>query len=386
MENPEKQLKDIELTQTQRERAETLYSNLCQALQERGLNIKFYPQGSFALRTAVRPYHDGKEQAYDVDVICEFEDYYKDSTECGTLMHLIKHAVKEICKERNLKMFSYERCVTVVYADDPSGVSFSIDLIPAVRESQSKLTVLRAETEEVDLVETSIAIDSINKGWITNNPQGYRQWFDESARQVDERYVQESRGVFASVEDLPDDTPSSRLRQSIKLLKRLRDVYYDEINANTSSPSVIITTIATKLVIGIPVQTNGMQLLQSIIQELNQVFLLNQRGDAYISTYEMRPIAKIVTRKDGKWILNNPTNGEDNVLSSWNQDGSLAATEFFEWIKYLQDLVIDYTQRGQSEIEFENQFTASLLLPHTRSSTPSFHVNKSNGVKPWKLR
>lgn len=73
--NPGKQLEDIELTKTQRERAVTLYTHLCEGIQARGLNISFYPQGSFALKTAVRPFAKGKEQAYDVDVICNFDDY-----------------------------------------------------------------------------------------------------------------------------------------------------------------------------------------------------------------------------------------------------------------------------------------------------------------------
>lgn len=277
--NPGKQLEDIELTKTQRERAVTLYTHLCEGIQARGLNISFYPQGSFALKTAVRPFAKGKEQAYDVDVICNFDDYSKDELDSGQLMLLLRQTAREVCKERSLEMDYYERCVTVHYADDPSGVSFSIDLIPAVRESKLKLAVLRAKTEESELVETSIAIDSLSKGWITNNPQGYRKWFEEKAAQFDSRFIQESRGAFASVEELPDDdTPSSRLRQSIKLLKRLRDVYYDEIDAKTSSPSVIITTIVTKLAQSISPSVTSLELLDAIIRELNQVFLLHERG------------------------------------------------------------------------------------------------------------
>ncbi|MEK1313747.1 nucleotidyltransferase [Limosilactobacillus fermentum] len=385
--NPGKQLEDIELTKTQRERAVTLYTHLCEGIQARGLNISFYPQGSFALKTAVRPFAKGKEQAYDVDVICNFDDYSKDELDSGQLMLLLRQTAREVCKERTLEMDYYERCVTVHYADDPSGVSFSIDLIPAVRESESKLAVLRAKTEESELVETSIAIDSLSKGWITNNPQGYRKWFEEKADQFDSRFIQENRGVFASVEELPDDdTPSSRLRQSIKLLKRLRDVYYDEIDAKTSSPSVIITTIVTKLAQSISPSVTSLELLDAIIQELNQVFLLHDRGEAYATTYQTMPIAKIVMRENGKWVLRNPTNWEDNVLSSWNESGAVDSKEFFGWIKSLQAITIDYKNRGQSDLEFEQQFRGLLLIDKKPQSTARFNVNSSNGVKPWKKR
>lgn len=383
--NPGKQLEDIELTKTQRERAVTLYTHLCEGIQARGLNISFYPQGSFALKTAVRPFAKGKEQAYDVDVICNFDDYSKDELDSGQLMLLLRQTAREVCKERSLEMDYYERCVTVHYADDPSGVSFSIDLIPAVRESKLKLAVLRAKTEESELVETSIAIDSLSKGWITNNPQGYRKWFEEKAAKFDSRFIQESRGAFASVEELPDDdTPSSRLRQSIKLLKRLRDVYYDEIDAKTSSPSVIITTIVTKLAQSISPSVTSLELLDAIIRELNQVFLLHERGEAYATTYQTMPIAKIVMRENGKWVLRNPTNWEDNVLSSWNETGAVASKEFFGWIKSLQVITKDYKKRGQSDLEFEQQFRGSLLINKKSPNMPRFNVNSSNGVKPWK--
>ncbi|NKF04609.1 nucleotidyltransferase [Lactobacillus paracasei] len=383
--NPGKQLEDIELTKTQRERAVTLYTHLCEGIQARGLNISFYPQGSFALKTAVRPFAKGKEQAYDVDVICNFDDYSKDELDSGQLMLLLRQTAREVCKERSLEMDYYERCVTVHYADDPSGVSFSIDLIPAVRESKLKLAVLRAKTEESELVETSIAIDSLSKGWITNNPQGYRKWFEEKAAQFDSRFIQESWGAFASVEELPDDdTPSSRLRQSIKLLKRLRDVYYDEIDAKTSSPSVIITTIVTKLAQSISPSVTSLELLDAIIRELNQVFLLHERGEAYATTYQTMPIAKIVMRENGKWVLRNPTNWEDNVLSSWNETGAVASKEFFGWIKSLQVITKDYKKRGQSDLEFEQQFRGLLLINKKSPNMPRFNVNSSNGVNPWK--
>ena len=383
--NPGKQLEDIELTKTQRERAVTLYTHLCEGIQARGLNISFYPQGSFALKTAVRPFAKGKEQAYDVDVICNFDDYSKDELDSGQLMLLLRQTAREVCKERSLEIDYYERCVTVHYADDPSGVSFSIDLIPAVRESELKLAVLRAKTEESELVETSIAIDSLSRGWITNNPQGYRKWFEEKADQFDSRFIQESRGVFASVEELPDDdTPSSRLRQSIKLLKRLRDVYYDEIDAKTSSPSVIITTIVTKLAQSISPSVSSLELLDAIILELNQVFLLHERGEAYATTYQTMPIAKIVMRENGKWVLRNPTNWDDNVLSSWNETGAVASKEFFGWIKSLQVITKDYKKRGQSDLEFEQQFRGLLLINKKSPNMPRFNVNSSNGVKPWK--
>lgn len=72
LEKLKKILDKVDLTQTQRNRATELYTNVCNAIEEKsGLDISFYPQGSFATKTAIRPYKNGRDQAYDVDVICE---------------------------------------------------------------------------------------------------------------------------------------------------------------------------------------------------------------------------------------------------------------------------------------------------------------------------
>ena len=147
---------------------------------------------------------------------------------------------------------------------------------------------------------------------------------------------------------------------------------------------MIITTIVTKLAQSISPSVSSLELLDAIILELNQVFLLHERGEAYATTYQTMPIAKIVMRENGKWVLRNPTNWEDNVLSSWNETGAVASKEFFGWIKSLQVITKDYKKRGQSDLEFEQQFRGLLLINKKSPNMPRFNVNSSNGVKPWK--
>ncbi|MFC7054790.1 hypothetical protein ACFQOY_02290 [Enterococcus alcedinis] len=73
-----KALEKIDLTNTQIERAKELYTNICNAIiKKSGLNISFYSQGSFATKTTVRPFENGKDKSYDVDVICEVQNLDK---------------------------------------------------------------------------------------------------------------------------------------------------------------------------------------------------------------------------------------------------------------------------------------------------------------------
>ena len=42
---------------------------MCKYLSEKGLDSDFQPQGSFLIGTTIKPYRDGKNQDYDLDVL-----------------------------------------------------------------------------------------------------------------------------------------------------------------------------------------------------------------------------------------------------------------------------------------------------------------------------
>ena len=106
-------LEKVDLTKTQVDRATELYTNLCKTIEEKmGLNINFYPQGSFATKTAVRPYRNGKDQAYDVDVICEV-DIPKDSILPNNLKDVFKNALNE--SRYSTSMTEWDKCFTIEF-------------------------------------------------------------------------------------------------------------------------------------------------------------------------------------------------------------------------------------------------------------------------------
>ncbi|EGQ1316601.1 hypothetical protein GA063_11540, partial [Staphylococcus pseudintermedius] len=65
----EKVLKNIDISPTMERNAHEKYDNISSYLSNKGLVCNFYPQGSFLLGTVIRPYKDGKDKLYDLDVI-----------------------------------------------------------------------------------------------------------------------------------------------------------------------------------------------------------------------------------------------------------------------------------------------------------------------------
>ncbi|MDU8071080.1 MAG: hypothetical protein E7J16_06985 [Gemella haemolysans] len=62
-------LHDLDLSPTMEKNARDKYAALSKYLDEQGLDSDFYPQGSFLIGTTIRPYRDGKEHDYDLDVL-----------------------------------------------------------------------------------------------------------------------------------------------------------------------------------------------------------------------------------------------------------------------------------------------------------------------------
>ncbi|MFT9039269.1 nucleotidyltransferase [Schleiferilactobacillus harbinensis] len=374
-------LKTIELSTTQRERAKELYTNLCRAIQDKGLDIDFYPQGSFATKTAVKPLNKGKGQFYDVDVICEFQDVRKGDTSAQQLMRTLESVVKEVADSKSLKVDVCDRCITVKYADDPTGASFAIDLIPAVAETAEVISDLTDVTLRSDLVGTSIAIGGSND-WITNNPHGYKEWFDEMVQGFERSYFQRRNLVEASIEQLPEDQmPTNMIRNVIKVLKRHRDVFYYQNHLTTTSPSIIITTTVGQLSSRLAPYNDEPGLFTAIVEQLYAVATYDQEGLRYATQYADLPISGFLMKTQQGWIFRNPTNGLDNIVSSWNEN-STAAQEFFRWLRSLKKMALRINEDWPTG-EVRSMFQEGLQVPVVGSTRPNYD-SRELSTKPWR--
>ena len=67
-------IKSLDITPTMFKNANEKYHNIADFLSDHGLEADFYPQGSFALGTVVRPNAKDDNAAYDLDAVCQVTD------------------------------------------------------------------------------------------------------------------------------------------------------------------------------------------------------------------------------------------------------------------------------------------------------------------------
>ena len=378
-----KALEKIDLTNTQIERAKELYTNICNAIiKKSGLNISFYSQGSFATKTTVRPFENGKDKSYDVDVICEVQNLDK-TIPPSTLMDIFEEAIDSAGYYNYTR---WDKCFTVDYAKI-DGIEFAIDIIPSVAESNDKLEEIKKETEHIELVNTSIAIPDVTDNhnqWISNNPIGYKSWFETQTQKYERKYLNFRKSIYeSSIEELPEDNATNLMRNVIKILKRLRDVYFSRSKSQSSPSSIVITTLVAKLANRISYAEDEFSLLTSVIKELQQLERFNRGVSIQKSLDEGFIISNVIQFNDGYWILKNPANGFDNILSSWNENTS-ASQDFFNWVADLQELIDNQTSSTIEDVRKSEILYDSLSLNFSSIKPSDFNVNTSK-ASPWRI-
>lgn len=340
-------IENLDIPPTLFKNAVEKYNSIAKYLQSKGLNVEIYPQGSFALGTVIRPYTQDDNAAYDLDFICQVTDADKNSISAEKLRSYIEGALDEsglyggkleICAE----------CITIRYADI-NGIAFSIDVVPAVDESLQKKAMLVQKAQNPNLIETAIAIPKQvqeSYEWITNNPKGYKLWFDD----INTPYLSNSRSfyrasyfekyshVFASVEDIPSELERSALQRVIQILKYHRNVFYSRHkDGDKHKPiSAIINTIVTEIAKHANPAWDVYELLKYVVNEFNTYSLqLTMNETLFAQRYSDKTV---ISKKREKWVIQNPANPEDNLADSWTDE---TAQIFFKWITNLQSDLIE---------------------------------------------
>lgn len=171
-------VKALDITPAMYKNAFEKYHKIADFLAVNGIEADIYPQGSFALGTVIRPITKDPNAYYDLDFICQMPFTRNSNSAAETRI-----MVKDILEKSDLyggKLTIYENCFTIEYAEI-NGVGFKVDIVPAVDESAEQKTMLKELSEYPELVDTAIAIPQVNKQpifWPTNNPKGYKSWFD----------------------------------------------------------------------------------------------------------------------------------------------------------------------------------------------------------------
>ncbi len=233
---------------------------------------RIYAQGSFRLGTVVKPL-SGKDE-YDIDLVCHLEIDKKNISQ-EELRNMVGDRLKAH-KDYKRMVEGGRRCWTLHYAD-----AFHMDILPAIPDYEK--------------MKDSIWItDKQLRAWQPSNPKGYARWFREQMKGMFAQHRQLLAGSLkANVEDVPEWKVKAPLQRAIQILKRHRDIHFEQ-DKDDQPVSIIITTLAG----------------HAYAEEDNIC-------DALVNLVDKMP-NHILVRNCEYWVPN-PTNPEENFADKWNE-------------------------------------------------------------------
>ena len=340
--------KNIDISDELFEDAVKEYQNLGRWLDRNtpDYSLSVYPQGSFALGTVVKPITEKDD--YDLDLVCEFFLSY------GLTARQLKVDVVKplLVKYRRITgdIVEKRRCWHVEYEEVPN---FHMDIIPAV----DQLTY-------VDITDHDEEMDSYS--YIGSNPKGYVNWFFERCKKMtDSMYntyiLNENLHVDeADVERVKRYKIKTPLQRAVQLLKRHRDIMFEDKAVKLKPVSIIITTIAGQLYEN---EDNIFDALNSILSKAEEYISDNKIGEQY--------------------YIENPSYPGENFADKWNEHPERASA-FISWIRQARkDLInsdLTYMMRSDMATHIKKVFgvTAGTKLFEEMAKADSAAVKNSS--------
>lgn len=355
-------IKKLDLTPAMYKNAKEKYDSLKDFLKDKDESIIFYPQGSFMLGTTVRPYKEQRERNYDLDSICLFNKR-RDETSPSEIRTQLQNWLESI-EIYNSKLESYERCITINYADYGS-VGFSIDVVPSALAMDETKTQMMRKGCLPKYVDTAIEVAEVKKDkpdrWISSNPQAYVKWFDEINESFanefrterKRRIFENNKDLYNSEEEVPEYFNKSSLQMAIQLLKRARDVYFSKLGKakeELKPISAIISTIVLDTARRnlIPHSADVLEVITIVLNELKIYSKYQELSEEnFKSLYESKVT---ISKKGSKWEMWNPVNPNDNLVDGWNAEPERAKL-FFEWISNLDKTLLEILDENNIDYE-----------------------------------
>lgn len=358
-------LNDLDISPTMEKNARDKYQAMSEYLDNNGLESDFYPQGSFLIGTVIKPFKDGENCNYDLDVVAILKKKKEITTAKET-----KNSVGDCIKSSTVYNGKLEKedsnCWTLQYADVSPGIGFTLDIVPSVDETNDIKNEIQSSGVESRFTSQTVAITQ--KGneeytWLTSNPLGFGDWFIEiSNRHLTsdmkqeqlEKFSTEFRAVHASVEEIPNHYYRSNLQRAVQMVKRHRDLYYDRSRLRDEKPSSILLTALIADSVKDNYFLNITEIIQTFIKEFNN--------------------KSISIMKDGKVL--NPGDLRQDLMSDFSEIKKL---RMLNWVNKLENL---------TNIQVEQDFKRLL---HNNINENVFEdsfedTNYVSPTKPWTMK
>ena len=267
-----------------------------------------YPQGSFALGTAVKPIGD---EEYDVDAVCLLQLRPNQVTQVQ-LKNLVGNRLKHPQSRYKHMIKPKEgrrRCWTIRYAN---ASKFHLDVLPAIPDNYDWLLALGVPEEwakNAILITDRKTWNDPNPEWPRSNPKGYVAWFmSRMHMRFEEAKRLRAMEIRLEVEKISNFDIRTPLQRLIQILKRHRDVQY---NGDDDKPiSIIITTIAAMA------YNNEATLAEAVLDVIPRM-------------------RHYIENRGGVWWVQNPVNPHENFADKWAEEPRKAHL-FFNWLQALE--------------------------------------------------
>ena len=356
-------LHDLDLSPTMEKNARDKYAALSKYLDEQGLDSDFYPQGSFLIGTTIRPYRDGKEHDYDLDVLAILKRK-KEDTDAKSVKNDVGNCIKESGIYSDKLEKEDRNCWTLKYAEVADGVGFSLDIVPSVDEDISIKNDIINSGVSYSNAEKTVAITNKECSvydWLTSNPLGFGDWFLKISNQhlstdmKSEQYNNlpyDIRMVFESSEKIPTYYYRSNLQRAVQFIKRHRDINYDRIKLRNDKPSSILISA----------------LIADSVKD-KWILSISDIVNAFIVGFSNKSISLM---KDGKIL--NPVDLRENLIERYTDN---RLRNMNKWVSTLNDFM-----NIGDELKFKQSIHSDI---NTRVFAETFETPTIiTPTKPWK--
>lgn len=264
---------------------------------------EIYPEGSFRLGTVVRPISE--EDEFDIDLVCHLI-LEKDQTTQKNLKQIVGDRLK-LREDLSKILEEKRRCWRLNYPPVSSNLHFHLDILPAIPNREHPPTgILISDTELLR--------------WQISNPKAYADWFFSNMKTVFiENKAIVAKSLNTNIDEVPEWQVKTPLQKCIQILKRHRDIYFQEDIENKPA-SIIITTLAA--------------------------LSYDNQGNVYDALIDIiRDMPNNIEYENGKWWILNPVDPDENFADKWNENPE-RRDAFDQWLMKLEEdfAIIDQQQ------------------------------------------
>ncbi|MCG2610017.1 nucleotidyltransferase [Flavobacterium sp. SM15] len=338
---------ELQLDKTRLEKMESAYNAVYDLLKKdesffQDLDIEIYAQGSKRIGTTVKPIND---EDFDLDTVMHIYDLFSKYNPTQIYDALVK-----VIESNDYYKSIYEkkdRCIRLNYKSD-----FHMDILPACMQDIY-------DKEKIAIPEKRL------QSWSSGNPKGFAEWFLKIAESIQTSMLRSYSGQLLEAkiesEPLPDElyikTP---LQRSVQLIKRYRDLYYQNREYRVSS--IVLTTLMARFY-------NGEE---SIFDSIDNI--TTKIKSSYLNAVNSNLRFKVL----------NPVDENEDFTDSWtNKHYQSFYTFIDDFYNNWQKLKDDFEISGKDYIELfgEGIYKKSLteqIKTFSNSSTDVFA--KANGL------